>query len=39
MMINTFKMSLWAGALSPRFSDEQQFTVLFRKPLLSSQVS
>ncbi|XP_065754484.1 CBY1-interacting BAR domain-containing protein 2 [Phocoena phocoena] len=27
-------MSLWAGALSPRFSDEQQFTVLFRKPLL-----
>ncbi|TKC44069.1 hypothetical protein EI555_002156 [Monodon monoceros] len=34
MMINTFKMSLWAGALSPRFSDEQQFTVLFRKPLL-----
>ncbi|KAB0392221.1 hypothetical protein E2I00_019403 [Balaenoptera physalus] len=37
MMINTFKLSLWAGALSPRFSDEQRFTVLFRTPLLSSQ--
>lgn len=39
MMINTLKTSLRAGALSPRFSDEQRFTVLFRKPLLSSQVS
>lgn len=39
MMINALKMSLWAGALSPRFSAEQRFAVLFRNPPLSSQVS